>query len=143
MDKKVAEKVEKFIDEHELNAYRSSEQWILPYKDKDGNRLYLYIRLSAEQNVGLKMGFKATIYDSNLKFVEKLKTILLDLNTRLKMGALALEKDSEVVEFSLDYPLLGDADIDWNQSNKYVIFCMNVYLDLINRDLVRESVLDE
>lgn len=141
MDKKVEEKVEKFINKHKLNAYSSSEQWILPYKDKDGHRLYLYIRSSAEQNIGIKMGFKATIYDSNTEFVEKLKTVLLDLNTRLKMGALALEKDSEVVEFSLDYPLTGD--IDWNQYNKYVIFCMNVYLDLKKRKLIRESVLNE
>lgn len=139
----IKEKVQKFIDEKELNAYTTKEQWVLPYRNKNGDRFYLFIRLNNEDNIGIRMGFRAVIYQDTQEFIENLKTVLLDLNTKLKMGALALEKDSKIVEFSLDYSIEDKEAIDWEQYNRYVIFCMSVYLDLVNRKLVKESVIDE
>lgn len=131
------DKINKFIEDAKLNYYKSNDQdeayrILLPYRYKDIAKTIIFIDVYNDMNL-LKMGFRERI---NTDEIESVKTKLLDKNGKLIFGTLSLEKESNMVSFSLDWFVDADDDITVDTYDKNIIFILNVYCDLLEEGII-------
>lgn len=134
-----------FIEKNNINNYRKTGnvRYYLPYKsDKKNIRIYIFTNVYEENKI-VRIGFRAKLREDKNN-IEDVRILLLDLNTKLTTGALALAKDSKSLEYAINYTVEDDEDIDMERYQKIIAFIMTMYFDLYDRKLIeRENSMDE
>lgn len=140
----LGKKFAEFVKNNNLISFSETKQEIfyLPYTSKKKNiRVYIFANIVESTNT-LKIGFRAPLIKNN--DISEVRETLLDLNAKLTIGALALEKNTDMIEFSINYTVEDDEEIDRTRYDKIIVFCMNVFFDLHNRKLIdRENSMNE
>ena len=119
-----------FMQDNELKSYmRTNEKYYyLPYKSVKKNiRVYIFAHILDDINT-LKIGFRTSIAKDRIK-IDEIREIFLDLNAKLAIGALGVEKNTDIVEYSINYTIEADEDIELERYNRIISFCMNLYYD--------------
>lgn len=141
----LGEKFLEFVNKNKLICYcRTNERYYyLPYKsDKKNIKVYIYVKIVEDINT-IKIGFRVSLRKSNSE-IDEVRTTLLDLNAKLTTGALALEKDSNILEYTINYTIEDNEEIEVERYNKIISFCMNLFFDLYDKKLIeRENSMDE
>ena len=134
-----------FLKKNGLRSYNESSEkyFYLPYSSVKKNiRVYIFVSVIEEFKT-LKIGFRASLLKEKNN-LDEIRETLLDLNARLTTGALALEKNSNVVEYSINYTVEDEEQIDIDRYNRIISFCMNLFYDLYDRKIIeRENSMDE
>lgn len=134
-----------FMKKNNIHSLKNTNQkyFYMPYKsDKKNIRVYIFANIIDEMNT-IKFGFQG-ILKVDKRNLDETREHLLDLNSRLTTGALSLKKNSNVVEYSINYTVEDDEDIDIERYNRIIVFCMNLYFDLYDRKIIeRENFVDE
>ena len=133
-----------FIKKNDLKSYSGTDEkhYYLPYRSERKNiKVYILANVIEEVDT-LKVGFRARLNSQN-KNIEDIRETLLDLNARLTTGALALEKNSDVVEYTINYTVEQSEAIELERYNRIISFCINLYYDLYEKNLIeRDNSMD-
>ena len=133
-----------FINDNNLHTISAlnKKKYFLPYKsDKKNIRVFIYATIVEEINT-LKIGFRAALLNKNES--ENVLATLLDLNSRLTTGALALEKDSDIVEYTINYTVEEEETIELDRYERIISYCINLFYDLYDRKIIeRENKINE
>ena len=135
--KTLAKKFDEFVERNELKSLRDTDgiHYYLPYSPKEKkNRIMIFAHIFEESRI-IKIGFRAPLKEEN--DIDDIRMILLDLNSRLKMGALSLEKDSNEIIFSIDYTVEDDENIDVERYHRIILYNISMYFDLLKRQLIQ------
>lgn len=141
MKKNLREKVLNFVDSKNLNYFISSDEelmncLLLPYRTKDIEKLIICIEIYSELNM-LKIGFRENM-DCNTN-LDEIKTKLLDLNSKLILGNLALEKSSNKVSFLIDWIIESKDEISEETYNKHIAYVITVYKLLLEEKIIMQT----
>ena len=133
-----------FIKKNDLKSYNGTNEkhYYLPYKSQRKNiKVYIFANVIEEADT-LKIGFRSHL-NSQDKNIDNIRETLLDLNAKLTTGALALEKNSDVVEYTINYTVEQNESIELERYNRIISFCMNLYYDLYEKNLIeRDNSMD-
>ena len=138
--KNLKEKINNFLKDNNLKYFKSDDSQdvyriILPYKYKDIQRVNIFIDVYSELNL-LKMGFHA---DANTDLLEDIKTSLLDMNGKLISGSLSLEKENNIITYSIDWEIAANDDISFDIYTDKLLLSLNMYVELYKCNFVLQS----
>ncbi len=132
------EKVESFIKDEKIRAFSETDKshYIIPYRWKSKNiKLTIYIDIYEQQHL-FKISFKSKIKESSSYGMNEIKDTLLDLNSKLLLGTISLQSNSNTLVYSIDYNIEEDKEISEKTYNKYIMYCFTLYDDLITKNII-------
>lgn len=106
----------------------------VPYRGikNNNNHIVIYMEINEELQL-ISFTFFEKVTDKIA--LSSVKTKLLDINASLNYGNLGMKKDSNNVEFKVDYPL-NNFDFTFDEYTLYIIRCINVYEILKENKLI-------
>lgn len=134
------EKVNDFLEENKLKYYKSNDEEdvyriLLPYRHKEIKSITLFMDVYWKINM-LKLGFHEEVNKVN---IDEVKTKLLDINGRLVIGTLSLEKDSDIVTYSIDWVVGEEDNILKETYNKNIVYSLNIYENLLKDNVIIQN----
>lgn len=114
----------KFFEPNDENA-----SLIIPYYGLDKNTsINIYCDIINNLNL-IKLGF---ISEINKEIdINTLKSGLLDLNSKIILGSLSLEAESNKIKYSIDYVIDDENDLTKAKYNNYIYQSLSVYSQLV------------
>lgn len=140
--KSLKKKFDQFLSKNGLRYFsENSEAYsvTLPYSFNEKNVKRLDIRVSIYENYLLKISFSKELKASSEIQLQEVRKELLDINTKLMLGALAVESETNQVKFSIDYLVKDDDEISFGTYSKYIMFCLTLYADLIEKGILKDE----
>lgn len=125
-----AEKKIKYLKGNDFNANILN----VPYRGikNKNNHINIYMDIDEEQQV-IKFTFEGK--SNNNHEIAEIKSKLLDINSTLNFGSLSMRNDSDTIEYRIDYKVEEDSFL-FDEYNKYIVRCINVYEKLKENDLI-------
>lgn len=125
-----AEKGIKYLKGNDSNANILN----VPYRGikSKSNHINIYMDIDEEQYI-IKFTFEGKT-NSNHE-ISDIKSKLLDINSSLNFGNLSMRNDSDTIEYRIDYKVEKDS-FSFDEYNKYIVRCINVYEELKENDLI-------
>lgn len=134
---KIIENIEKSFNENKIYYLKESNHSIV-YKllycgiEKKENRIKIYMDVDLQNGV-LKYLFAEK---SNNKIdIATIRERLLDINSTLTLGSLSMRKESNIIEYRIDYQLNGN-QFSFKKYNQNIVICIKVYERLQQEGLI-------